>query len=156
MQPDILGNLGKLRPSTFRPGDMLIVEGSRHGKLFILVSGELAVLRDGVEVATISEPGALVGEIAVLLDAAPSASVKARTAAKAYVVTNALERFESDPALLLRVARLLANRLNATTGLLVKSRHLFEGKEDLGFLEEVFGILGERKSPPSDSVPARQ
>jgi CRP-like cAMP-binding protein len=113
---------GKMRAKTFAPGEILIEEGGAKGKLYVLESGELGVLRGGIEVATVSQPGALVGEISALLDSPPSATVKAKTNGKAYIVTNPVGRLLDDPALLLHVARLLASRLAETTEYLAKSR----------------------------------
>jgi CRP-like cAMP-binding protein len=113
---------GKLRAKTFAPGDVLIDEGGTKGKLYVLESGDLAIIRDGVEVATVSEHGALVGEISALLDAPPTATVKAKTPVKAYIVPNPVGRLLDDPALLLHVARLLAHRLTETTAYLAASK----------------------------------
>lgn len=113
---------GKLRAKTFKPGEVLIEEQGAKGKLFVLESGELGVIRDGVEVATVTESGALVGEISALLDAPPTATVKAKTPVKAYIVPNPVGRLLDDPALLLHVARLLAHRLTETTAYLAASR----------------------------------
>ena len=113
---------GKLRAKRFAPGEVLIEEGGAQGKLFVLESGELGILRHGVEVATVAESGALVGEISALLEMPPSATVKAKTAVRAYLVPNPVARLIDDPALLLHVARLLASRLAETTAYLAKSR----------------------------------
>ena len=48
-------------------GDRLIEAGEARGELFVLASGRLVVERDGVEIARITEPGTLVGEMSVLL-----------------------------------------------------------------------------------------
>lgn len=112
---------GRLRARTFEAGDILIEQGGKRA-LFVLDSGELTIIRDGIEVATVSEPGALVGEISALLDAPPSATVKAKTPVRAYLMTNPVGRLLDDPALLLHIARLLANRLAETTAYLAEAR----------------------------------
>jgi CRP-like cAMP-binding protein len=113
---------GKLRARNFAPGDVLIDEGGSKGRLYVLESGELGILRDGVEVATVADSGALVGEISALLDEPPTATVKAKTDVRAYIVPNPVGRLLDDPALLLHVARLLAHRLSETTAYLAASK----------------------------------
>ena len=127
---------GKLRAKTFKPGEVLIEQGSKKRPLYVLESGDLAVVRDGVEVATVSESGAMVGEIAALLDAAPSATVKAKTAVKAYIVSNPVARLMDDPALLLHVSRLLAHRLAETTSDLVASQRRLAATKGAALLRE--------------------
>ncbi|HEY2806654.1 MAG TPA: cyclic nucleotide-binding domain-containing protein, partial [Gemmatimonadales bacterium] len=54
-------------PRALVPMEILINQGASGGNLYVLQSGELAVERDGVEVARVSRPYALVGEMSVLL-----------------------------------------------------------------------------------------
>ena len=61
------------------PGDVLVLEGNPSGPLWVLVSGELAVVKGGTEVNTISRPGAVIGEISLLLGHHHGATVQATT-----------------------------------------------------------------------------
>jgi CRP/FNR family cyclic AMP-dependent transcriptional regulator len=63
--------------STFEPGDSVLAAGSTTGQLFILRKGVVEVVRDGLQVATISEPGAVFGELSVILDKPHTADVRA-------------------------------------------------------------------------------
>ena len=76
---DILEFCGKLPLQTFLPGEALITEGQSAGRLYILVSGEVSVEKNGVSVARLKQPGAVFGEISALLDTKASASVIAKT-----------------------------------------------------------------------------
>ena len=49
------------------PGEVLIAEGNGGGELYVLETGHLIVSRGGVEIARIETPGALIGEMSVLL-----------------------------------------------------------------------------------------
>jgi CRP-like cAMP-binding protein len=138
----ILKHLGKLRPTAFGAGATLIAEGQGPAKLYVLSSGSLEVLRGDVRVATIDEPGAVVGEMAALLGRPASATVRARNAVTAHVIDDPDAFFEKSPAVLLEIARTLARRLDATTAHLADNRHRFAGKDDLVFLEDVFALLG--------------
>src|SRR6185369_10843606 len=82
----ILKLLGKLKPTDFAAGATLIAEGSSTAKLYVLSSGSLEVLRGEMSVATIDEPGAIVGEMAALLGRPASASVRARTPVTVYAI----------------------------------------------------------------------
>ena len=104
------------------PGEVLIHEGDHGGTLFILESGRLTVERDGVQIATIKDPGAMIGEMSVLLQIPNSATVKADKAATVRVVADALAYLERTPLVALRVATLVCNRLNETSKMLVEMR----------------------------------
>jgi len=126
----------------FSPGQLLITEGGPPGSLFVLESGEVEVLRHDMVVATIAEPGAIIGEMSVLLDRPHSASVRARTTVMAHVVENAAQALRKHPELTYKVAQILARRLGATTAFLVESRERLEETSDLEFLEKVYDLLG--------------
>jgi len=59
-------------------GTTLCEEGTIGNELFILQSGAIDVLIKGNKVASISEPGSIIGEIALLLGEKRSATLKAR------------------------------------------------------------------------------
>ena len=64
---------------TLAPGELLIAAGEAGGELYVLERGRLSVEREGVPLATIAEPGALIGEMSVLLGVDHSATVRAET-----------------------------------------------------------------------------
>lgn len=106
---------GWLRREWFAPGMALIEQGGRSGRLFVLKEGEVEIERDGQFIASIKQPGAIFGEMSVLLERNHSASVRAVTGVEVLAIDNALAVLEQHPAWLLQIARLLADRLNATT-----------------------------------------
>jgi CRP-like cAMP-binding protein len=106
----------------FRPGTVLILEGEQSGALYILKAGRLQVTRGGVPVADVDQPGAILGEIGVLLGTPHSASVQAVEASEVYVIDDAVAALESRPAWMLQIAKILARRVVATTAALVESR----------------------------------
>ncbi|WP_082533485.1 cyclic nucleotide-binding domain-containing protein [Devosia sp. Root413D1] len=59
------------------PGEVLITQGAPGGSLYVLEEGELGVIRDGVEIATVSRPFSVVGEMSVVLGTPTSATVRA-------------------------------------------------------------------------------
>jgi len=54
----------------FDVGDKVVREHATDGAIWVLVSGALQVRKGTVVVNTITQPGALIGEISVLLDTA--------------------------------------------------------------------------------------
>ena len=111
-----------LRRDWIAPGMELIAQGGHTGRLYVLKQGELEVLRDGRHITTIKTPGAVLGEMSVLLDAPQTASVRAVTAVDFFVIDNAIEVLRSHPEWLLQIARLLAQRVKDTTAQLARGR----------------------------------
>jgi CRP-like cAMP-binding protein len=139
----------------FAPGAVLLREGDRLGKLFILISGEVEVLRGGTIITTIDEPGSMLGEMSVLLDMPHSATVQARKPTRAYIIGDVNEFLSSRPLLALDLARMVARRLEATTALLAQMRQEFEGKserkQELGFIEKILTVLTHPQPRPKDA-----
>ena len=111
-----------LRRDWIAPGMALIEQGGQTGQLYVLKEGELEVVRDGKHVTTIKRPGAVMGEMSVLLDVPQTATVRAITEVDYYVIDNALEVLNTHPDWLLQIARLLAQRVNATTAQLTRDK----------------------------------
>ena len=105
------------------PGTQLTTEGTRSGQLYILEAGRLRVTRGGVTLATIDQPGAIVGEMAVLLGTPHSATVTAETEAKVRVMAEAMDTLLQHPELALHIATVACARLNTTSALLVEMQH---------------------------------
>ena len=103
----------------FPAGAVLIPEGGKLNTMFVLRSGELEVVRDGVVVTNIRQPGTIFGEMSVLLDSPHSATVRAVTSVEVFVIPDAIRVLEQRPTLLLQIARLLAKRVSNTTAALV-------------------------------------
>jgi CRP-like cAMP-binding protein len=88
----------------------------------VLKDGELEVIRDGKHVATIRTPGSVIGEMSILLDAPQTATVRAVSEVDYFVIDNAIEVLRTHPDWLLQIARLLAQRVNATTAQLTRDK----------------------------------
>jgi CRP/FNR family cyclic AMP-dependent transcriptional regulator len=127
-----------LRYDWFPAGHVLIKQGGRSGSLFVLKTGEMEVTRDGKFVSAVNRAGAIFGEMSVLLDQPHSASVRAVTDVEVYVIVDALRVLESHPAWTLQIARLLAQRVNSTTALLMESQREASEKDRLVLPQNVF------------------
>jgi CRP-like cAMP-binding protein len=123
------------------PGDLLLVQGAPGGDLFVLEHGKLVVERDGVAIATLSQPNAFVGEMSALLGTPCSATVRADGEVTVRVISNARARLQRDPLLSFEIALLVASRLDATSALLVELKKEHEGKVEQGLLGRLFAAM---------------
>jgi len=140
------------------PGDVAIEQGVRSDEMFVLVEGDVEVLRDGRVVAVLSEPGSVVGEMSVLLDTPYSATVRARTPARVRVVASGSELLGSNAAVVREVAAILARRLHLVTTYLADLKRQY-GDSALGLsmvddvLSELVSAQGSVSDPGSDREP---
>jgi CRP-like cAMP-binding protein len=51
-----------------RGGETVLAAGTRSGRLLVLKTGAVEVMKDGMQIAEVSEPGAVFGELSMLLD----------------------------------------------------------------------------------------
>jgi CRP-like cAMP-binding protein len=94
---------------TFRAGESVLTAGSKTGRLLILKSGAVSILKGSIEIAKVDEPGAVIGELSALLDWPHTADVKAIEDSQFRVADAAM--LQKDPVALLHIARILAQRL---------------------------------------------
>ncbi|MGB7078546.1 MAG: cyclic nucleotide-binding domain-containing protein, partial [Xanthobacteraceae bacterium] len=101
--------LAALPLERFEAGETVFAEGTKTGRLLILRSGAVAIVKSGTELATVNEPGAVFGELSALLDQPHGADVPTLEASDFYVAeaTHVL----TDPAALVYVTMVLARRL---------------------------------------------
>lgn len=154
----VLGFCDGLPEERFRPGEILLAEGGEDKKLYILVEGDVEVRKGDTQVNTQSDPGAIFGELAILLDLPHTATVRAVTPTRAYLVEDAAAFLQSQPELAFLLAKLLAKKLNSITTYLVDLKSQFEHQQDhLGMVDEVLETLlnqqVEEHTPGSDRYP---
>ena len=151
---DILDYCQGREAKSFKPGDVLIKEGGQEGKLYVLIDGQVEVLRKDTQVSYIDEPGSIFGEMSVLLDMPYSATVRALSETRAYVIDDAIKFLMSDPAIAIDVASLLARRLYYTTSYLVDLQQQAAGKrEDLDLVDRILAQLVQK---PEDKAKKRK
>lgn len=123
-------------------GTLLTEEGSHSGRLFILEKGRLTVLRDGVILAKIDEPGAVIGEMAALLGIPHSATVRADGLVSVRVMEDAVETLGENAELALHIATIACARLDTTSALLVELRRNLAGRDkDQALLSRILAAL---------------
>jgi CRP-like cAMP-binding protein len=142
MMASILEKCAGARRQRLLPGAILLSEGETSGRLYVLAEGSIEVLRGNTQVALIAEPGAIFGEMSVLLNRPHTATVKAASKACVFVFDNAERFLKSNPEIAFLLGRLLAERLNAATTYLVDLKRQFEGHTNhLGMVGEVLESL---------------
>ena len=77
--------LAALPLTSYQTGETVLADGSRTDQLLILRKGNVAVLKDGIEIARVTEPGAVFGEISALLDCPHTAEVRALAPSEFHV-----------------------------------------------------------------------
>lgn len=139
---DILDYCQGLKRVTFKPGSVMLPEGERLGRLYVLVEGQVEVIRERTQVTHVDEPGSIFGEMAVLLDMPHSATVKALSTVTAYEIPDALTFLDSRPEFSLHIATMLARRLYYTTSYLVDLQQQAAGKrQDLDLVDQILASL---------------
>jgi CRP/FNR family transcriptional regulator, cyclic AMP receptor protein len=137
-------SLAALPVKTFQPGETVLAAGSTTGQLFILRKGVAEIVRDGTQIATVSEPGAVFGELAVILNKPHTADVRALERSE-FHVAKASALLAEDAAALLYVTTILAQRLDAANELILEiKRDLKPGK---GVLAKALDKLDELLLP---------
>jgi len=147
-------DLCKDRPAQELPaGTVLLPEGRTSGHLYVLKSGTVEVLRGDTQVAVIEEPGAVFGEMSVLLNRPHTATVRALTPIHVHAFDDAAAFLRSNPEIALHVGRLLAGRLNAATTYLADLKEQFEGQSNhLSMVGEVLDALIHQQDEDFRSV----
>jgi CRP/FNR family transcriptional regulator, cyclic AMP receptor protein len=139
---DVLAMCANLPVMRFAKGDSLIEEAVRTDRLYVLKTGAFEVVRNGIRVVLISEPGAFLGEISAVLGSAPTASVVAAQDSTVYVVDDAPAFVQRRPELTYAIAQLLARRLSAVTAYLVDiKRQYADSNTHLALMDQVLGNL---------------
>jgi CRP/FNR family transcriptional regulator, cyclic AMP receptor protein len=135
----------------FATAEVVLEEDKKTGLLYILAEGRVEILKRDTRVGTISHPGAIFGDIAILLNQSHSATVRCLAPSRFYVIEDPAGFLVAHPALSLALARGLAERLDSLTRYLVDVKAQYEDRADhLGMVDEVLESLlhHQRKLPP--------
>ena len=140
---------------SFSAGAEIIHEGGRTGHLYVLIEGRLEVIKGETVIATMTEPGAVAGEMSVLLDLPHTATVRAAQDSVVYEIDDAASFLRRQPAMALIVARMLAQRLNVATTYLADLKRQYGGHGNhlamVGdILESMINLPPTQVSPGSD------
>jgi CRP-like cAMP-binding protein len=152
---DMLTLSAHLPEVAFAPGDVVVHEGGAAGPLWVLVSGALQVRKGSVLVNTVTQPGALVGEISLLLNSVFSVTVEAAEPSVMRYAADGRALLSSDPAITTLVAVGLAERLNFVTTYLADLKHQYGDAPGLSMIPDVLRQLAQRQAPVARPGSAR-
>ena len=108
-------------------GAVVVTEGGTTGHLYVLMQGKLEVLKGEMVVATVTEPGAVLGEMSVLLGQPHTATVRASTDSVIYEFEDAASFLKQQPGIALLIAKMLAQRLNVANTYLADLKRQYAG-----------------------------
>jgi CRP/FNR family transcriptional regulator, cyclic AMP receptor protein len=155
--PDLLDLARDLPVVDLGPGEVLVREGERSGRVYVLAEGILEVTRAGVAIASIATPGALVGELSALVGDAHTATVTTATPSRLRLAKDGRAFLESTPAVTLLVATAVANRLQGMVAYLADLKRQYAGAPGLDMIHGVLSQLTDGRivtaEPGSDREP---
>jgi len=126
--------LAALPLAGFGAGETVFAEGTKTGRLLILKTGAVSIVKGGTEIAKVDEPGAVLGELSALLDQPHGADVRTLEASEFHVADAAL--LMHDPAALLYVTTILARRLDFANQAFIELKSQLEAGEPPGLIEK--------------------
>jgi CRP/FNR family transcriptional regulator, cyclic AMP receptor protein len=138
-----LQSLAALPEVSFAAGELMLHQGETTRRLLFLMEGEALIVRDEITLARVMEPGAVLGDMAVILGRPHSADVRAAEPTRCHVIEDAAAALKTEPLLALYVMTVLASRLDAVNGHLIDARQrLGEDGPQRGFFAETLDNLG--------------
>lgn len=129
----------------FAAGETILMQGAKTGLLYFLIEGAVEVEKDQVKVASVSEPGAIFGDLSALLNVPHTASVRAVRRSRFHVIDHPREFLAQHPAVCLHLCELLGRRLDAVNKYLVDVKQQFAGHDHLGMVDGVLDTLMHRQ-----------
>jgi len=139
----------------FDAGDVVIQEGGEAGSLWVLLSGKLEVRKGSTRVNTIEKPGAIVGEVSLLLGTRHGATIKALEPTRARFAADGHGFLLEDPEVTRLLAVGLAERLNYVTGYLADLKFQYGDTPGLSMVDTVLTRLAHHQDAPARSGSAR-
>jgi CRP/FNR family transcriptional regulator, cyclic AMP receptor protein len=136
-------------------GDVVVREGGPSGGIWVLVSGALLVRQGDEPVNTITLPGAIVGEMSILLGTDHGASVEATEPTRLRYAEDGHALLMSDPAITELVAVGLAERLKFVTSYLADLKQQYGDAPGLSMVSDVLTQLAQRSGPTARPGSAR-
>ena len=134
--------------ATYRAGETVLSAASTTGRLLIRKEGAVTVVKEGVEIAKVTEPGAVFGELSAWLGRPHTADVHALEESKFHVVSTAAPLMQ-DPVALPYVATVVegpegsANRAQAELKRQVQDGQLSSiTRKTIDKIEELLGASG--------------
>ena len=109
-EPASQSSVAALPLVTYQVGETVIADGSKNARLLILKKGAVAIVKEDTEIATVTEPGAVFGELSILLDQPNKVDVRALETSQFYVADG--DVLLTQNPIIMHVATVLARQLD--------------------------------------------
>jgi CRP-like cAMP-binding protein len=133
---------------------VVVREGEDGGGIWVLEQGILQVRKGNTPVNTIDQPGAIIGEVSVLLGTPSGASVRAIAPSRLRYAADG-PSFMENPEVLRLIAAGLAERLNYVTAYLADLKQQYGDAPGLSMVDSVLNRLAQHQSTPVRGGSAR-
>jgi CRP/FNR family cyclic AMP-dependent transcriptional regulator len=138
--------LSALPIATYQAGESVLVAGATTGQLLILKKGAVSIVKETIEIAKVTEVGAVLGELSALLDQPHTADVRALEPSEFYVA-DATALLAQDPVVALYVAAVLAQRLDRANRAVIELRNQFQAGQPPSRIGKAIDKLQELLGP---------
>ena len=109
-KPASQSSIAALPLVTYQVGETVIADGSKSARLLILKKGAVTIVKEDTEIATVTEPGAVFGELSILLDQPNKVDVRALETSQFYVADG--DVLLTQNPIVMHVATVLARQLD--------------------------------------------
>lgn len=129
--------------TAYQSGQTILTEGDDSQDMYILVEGQLDILKGNKKIWQITDRGSIFGEMSFLLRAKRTATVKARTDVTVLRIPETdIDRFMADfPEVAVEIARLLASRLGEASQIVYGFREFCDQLPDAVLLADKEGHI---------------
>jgi len=139
----VLAKLSAFPILVYEAGDVVLHESSTTQRLLFLQHGVVDVVKDDVPLARVSEPGAVFGDMALILGRSHTANVLAVEPSSFFIIEDAKAFLDAEPEVARYLMVLLAERLDAVNHLLIDARRVYlHAGQRHGVLDEMFTRIG--------------
>jgi CRP-like cAMP-binding protein len=128
--------------ASFEEAEVILREGNPGGKLYLMIEGSVEISKREIPIVTVSQPGAVFGEMSLVLEQPITATVRSLKTCRFYVADGGLFILHERPELVVHVCRLLAVRLNCLNGYLANLKEQFADQQHhLALIDEMVDSL---------------
>ncbi|MGB5441010.1 MAG: cyclic nucleotide-binding domain-containing protein [Gammaproteobacteria bacterium] len=138
---EIIESLKDFPVHSLNAGEKLLAQGEKNDTIYFLLEGSVEVIKDGYQVAVVSDKGAVFGEMSILLDIQHSALVRCLEDAKFIAIADPGKYLQEHPKLIWHIAQILGLRLFNLNQYLVDIKSQYEGHDHLSMVDDVLETL---------------
>src|ERR1700690_50438 len=125
--------LAALPLARYGAGETVFTEGTNTGRLMILKTGAVSIVKGGIEIAKVAEAGAVFGDLSILLGQSHTADVRTLEMSE-FHVADAAALMVQDPVALLYITMGLARRLDGANQALLELKNMLRAGEAPGLI----------------------